>query len=49
MTGSLKWIGNGRWPPERMREILEVRDRTQSGPTAPPHGLCLTAVDYNDN
>ena len=48
MTGSLKWIGNGRWPPERIREILEARDRTQAGPTAPPHGLYLTAVYYND-
>ncbi len=46
IVGTLKWVGEGRWPPERVAEILAARDRRQAGPTAPPHGLCLMAIDY---
>ncbi len=46
IAGTLKWIGDGRWAPERIDEILEARDRRAAGPTAPPQGLCLTGVDY---
>ncbi len=46
IAGTLKWIGNGRWSPEIIPEILAAKDRSAAGPTAPPQGLCLTAVDY---
>lgn len=46
IVGSLVDIGAGRWPPERMVEILASRDRARAGVTAPPQGLFLTTVDY---
>ena len=33
-------------PETWMAELLEARDRTQAGPTAPPQGLYLAAVEY---
>jgi tRNA pseudouridine38-40 synthase len=46
MVGTLVEIGRGRWPPERVPEVLIARDRRLAGPTAPPHGLCLQWVRY---
>jgi len=46
IVGSLKLVGEGRWPPERIRQALEARDRAQCGTLAPPTGLYLTRVDY---
>jgi tRNA pseudouridine38-40 synthase len=46
LVGTLVQVGRGRLPPEAMREILESRDRSRAGPTAPAHGLCLERVDY---
>lgn len=46
MVGTLLEVGYGRMKPEQMRDILEAKDRTKAGPTAPPEGLCLMEVDY---
>jgi tRNA pseudouridine38-40 synthase len=46
MVGTLKLVGEGRWPVARIAEVLAARDRTQAGPTAPAHGLTLVAVRY---
>ena len=46
IAGTLAEVGRGSIPPERVKEILEGRDRTLAGPTAPPQGLCLTFIDY---
>jgi len=46
MVGTLKRVGDGTWPPERVREILEGQDRRQAGPTAPACGLYLTEIGY---
>ena len=45
-AGSLKLVGEGRWPPEEVAAALEARDRSRCGPTAPPDGLYLMQVDY---
>ena len=39
-------IGSGERPIDWSKEILEARDRTVGGVTAPPHGLYFAAVKY---
>ena len=46
LVGTLERVGAGRWPPERVREALEARDRAACGPVAPPDGLTLVGVGY---
>jgi len=46
MVGTLKLVGEGKWTPDDVRRVLEARDRTQAGPTAPPGGLYLLEVLY---
>lgn len=46
IAGVLMTIGAGEQPIDWSQQILETRDRTQGGITAPPHGLYLVDVDY---
>jgi tRNA pseudouridine38-40 synthase len=46
MVGTLRLVGEGKWPPEKIKEIIQRENRTLAGPTAPPHGLCLVSVEY---
>ena len=46
MVGSLKLVGEGKWPPARIGDALQARNRAAAGPTAPPDGLVLDAVRY---
>ncbi len=46
MTGSLVRVGEGKWSPDDLADALDAHDRARGGPTAPPHGLTLMAVDY---
>lgn len=46
MTGTLKLVGDGSWPPARVALALAARDRAAAGPTAPPDGLYFEAVRY---
>jgi tRNA pseudouridine38-40 synthase len=46
IVGTLVEVGRGRLAPGDMLRILEARDRTLAGPTAPAHGLCLMKVEY---
>jgi len=48
IAGTLVEIGRGRRPVTWMGDVLASRDRGLAGPTAPPHGLFLAAVDYGD-
>lgn len=45
-AGSLRLVGEGKWPPERIGVILAAADRRLAGPTAPAAGLTLIAVRY---
>jgi tRNA pseudouridine38-40 synthase len=47
IVGTLIEIGRGHWPVERTAAILEARDRSLAGPTAPAHGLTLEWVRYD--
>lgn len=46
MVGTLKLVGDGVWPSDRVAAALAARDRGAAGPTAPATGLCLMAVGY---
>jgi tRNA pseudouridine38-40 synthase len=48
-AGTLKLVGEGSWPAERVVAALQARDRSAAGPTAPPEGLTLVSVGYPDN
>jgi tRNA pseudouridine38-40 synthase len=48
-AGTLKLVGEGTWPIERVATALEARSRTAAGPTAPPEGLTLIHVGYPDD
>jgi tRNA pseudouridine38-40 synthase len=46
IVGTLVEVGAGRWDPWRLLAVLESRDRSEAGRTAPPQGLFLTHVGY---
>ena len=46
IVGSLKLVGEGKWPIDRIARALAARDRRAGGPTAPPEGLTLIRVEY---
>jgi|TARA_B110000259_G_C14034221_1_gene408399 tRNA pseudouridine38-40 synthase len=48
MLGALIYVGNGKYPPELVKELLAQKDRTLSPPTFSPNGLYLTGVDYDE-
>lgn len=46
LAGALVEAGLGRMPPERLKEILQARDRRLAPKTMPPQGLTLISVQY---
>ncbi len=48
LAGTLVEVGEGRRRPDSMPDVLGGRDRALAGPVAPPHGLCLLAVEYDE-
>ncbi|MBR0680036.1 tRNA pseudouridine(38-40) synthase TruA [Roseomonas eburnea] len=46
MVGTLAEVGLGKRPASWPRSVLDGRDRTRAGQTAPPEGLVLTGVRY---
>lgn len=46
IAGVLMEIGMGKRPVEWAKEVLDFRDRTRGGETAPADGLYLTDVEY---
>lgn len=46
IVGTLVEVGCGRMEPEKIKEILEAKDRTAAGPIAPAGGLCLIRIMY---
>ena len=48
LAGTLIEIGAGKYPPEKMKDILAARDRGAAGPTAVAKGLVLKKIVYPD-
>jgi tRNA pseudouridine38-40 synthase len=46
IVGTLIRVGRGFYKPEQVKEILEAKERTAAGVTAPAHGLMLMQIDY---
>jgi len=48
IVGTLLEAGKGRIAPADISQLFELRDRSRSGPTVPPEGLYLVALEYPD-
>jgi len=48
IVGTAVEVARGREKPDHISRILETRDRSLAGPTAPASGLCLVEVKYGD-
>ena len=46
IVGTLLEVGYGRWTPEKIPEILDKRERSAAGPTAPAKGLTLMKYEF---
>ena len=49
MVGTCVYAAEGKFPPEAVSDILEGRCRTAAGPTAPPGGLYMTKLWYEED
>ncbi len=48
MVGSLLEVGRGKLAPADIDQLYELKDRSKSGPTVPPHGLFMVKVDHDE-
>jgi tRNA pseudouridine38-40 synthase len=48
IVGTMMEVGRGRLSVAGVPELMALRDRSRSGGTMPPHGLCLEEVEYPD-
>jgi tRNA pseudouridine38-40 synthase len=48
MVGTLLDVGRGRLQPEDIERLFVLRDRSKSGPTVPPQGLCMVKVEHEE-
>jgi len=46
MVGTLLEVGRGKLDPVDIDRLYELKDRSKSGPTVPPQGLCMVAVEH---
>ena len=46
IIGSLVLAGTGAWNPEKIKAVLQAKDRSLAGATAPAHGLYFTDALY---
>jgi tRNA pseudouridine38-40 synthase len=48
MVGTLLEVGRGKLTPADIDRLYELKDRSKSGPTVPPHGLFMVRVDHEE-
>ena len=46
MVGCLKYVGENKWKPEKIKSIIRLKKRMLCAPPAPPEGLYLERVFY---
>jgi tRNA pseudouridine38-40 synthase len=46
IVGTLIEVGRGNLSPDDIERILDAKDRSAAGPTAPARGLLLVQVNY---
>lgn len=47
IVGSLKMVGEGHWPENKIADILTAKSRPAAGQTAPAEGLYFIGVEYD--
>jgi tRNA pseudouridine38-40 synthase len=48
IVGTLLEVGRGKLSPDDIDNLFTQKDRSQSGPTAPPQGLFMLSVDHEE-
>jgi tRNA pseudouridine38-40 synthase len=48
LVGTLLDVGRGKIQVAQIAELFAARDRSMTGPTVPPDGLCLVGLEYPD-
>ena len=48
MVGTLLEVGRGKLTAADIDRLYELKDRSKSGPTVPPHGLFMVRVDHEE-
>jgi len=48
MVGTLLDVGRGKLQPQDIDRLYELKDRSKSGPTVPPQGLCMVSVEHEE-
>lgn len=48
MVGTLLDVGRRRLKPADVDRLFELKDRSKSGPTVPPQGLCMVSVQHEE-
>jgi tRNA pseudouridine38-40 synthase len=48
MVGTLLEVGRGKLTPDDILRLYHLRDRSKSGPTVPPQGLCMVSVEHEE-
>jgi tRNA pseudouridine38-40 synthase len=48
MVGTLLDVGRGRLQASDIDRLYELKDRSKSGPTVPPQGLCMLCVEHEE-
>lgn len=46
MMGCIKYVGEEKWNKEKLKMVLESKNRSNCAPPAPSHGLYLEKVEY---
>ena len=46
MVGCLKYVGESKWTPNRLLQVLKLKNRNKCAPPAPAQGLFLKKVYY---